>query len=540
MDAAADDGMRFGRSKARNRHHAPQTISREDQLKTKTKQKHDETVAEFGLRFRGARHRRIALELVTDLDPDDDNAIIIPDIIRRTNERASLHDRIIRANPENRRRRLALPVQGRGGGRNGGRTGSEEAATPNVSTRSDTTDAAKMQTVQLHTLTTLRCVMRLAARVTTQHVGAATPTQAAEVAVDEADIKVAEADEEDDTRCSTLHSRSITRHSNTKTSNSLEARSSIFRHHHRCHRAHANNIARVGEAFPTMNAPPPTGQMYQTGPYRRTFAITLATNEPNCSKYIVDNASPYTLTGSLNHLYDVQQLEKPKEIGGIKKDSTIKCTHVGKIDFTTHEGTLTVSNAYYSAELAGFVSILSYIVMRDAGAVLVDKKTDPYILLPNSDIMFLKEMDSGHLYTELTSLTNVDEAYPTLPINAGQWHARLGHLHPRRIENFPSDAEQIPADAECPACQLHKSKRTRREPAQSVTEYKIGEVWSTDAIRPGTISVSGVTTFFPFIDYGSRFVFDYYAVSKEITEYIAILKQWVSTFTQSATQLTPT
>ncbi|XRB24766.1 retrovirus-related Pol polyprotein [Pseudoscourfieldia marina] len=161
----------------------------------------------------------------------------------------------------------------------------EEAATPNVSTRSDTTDAAKMQTVQLHTLTTLRCVMRLAARVTTQHVGAATPTQAAEVAVDEADIKVAEADEEDDTRCSTLHSRSITRHSNTKTSNSLE--------------------------------------------------------------YIVDNASPYTLTGSLNHLYDVQQLEKPKEIGGIKKDSTIKCTHVGKIDFTTHEGTLTVSNAYY-------------------------------------------------------------------------------------------------------------------------------------------------------------------------------------------------
>ncbi|XRB15246.1 hypothetical protein RI054_10g50860 [Pseudoscourfieldia marina] len=140
--------------------------------------------------------------------------------------------------------------------------------------------------------------------------------------------------------------------------------------------------------------------------------------------------------------------------------------------------------------------------------------------------MFLKEMDSGHLYTELTSLTNVDEAYPTLPINAGQWHARLGHLHPRRIENFPSD-EQIPADAECPR-QAHKSKRTRREPAQSVTEYKIGEVWSTDAIRPGTIGVSGVTTFFPFIDYGSRFVFDYYAVSKEITEYIAILKQWVS------------
>ncbi|XRB20552.1 hypothetical protein RI054_24g104010 [Pseudoscourfieldia marina] len=255
------------------------------------------------------RHRRIALELVTDLDPDDDNAIIIPDIIRRTNERASLHDRIIRANPENRRRRLALPVQGRGGGRNGGRTGGEEAATPNVSTRGDTTDAAKMQTVQLHTLTTLRCVMRLAARVTTQHVGAATPTQP---------------------RRSRLEARSG---SSATTTVAIAA--------------HANNIARVGEAFPTMNAPPPTGEMYQTGPYRRTFAITLATNEPNCSKYIVDNASPYTLTGSLNHLYDVQQLEKPKEIGGIKKDSTIKCTHVGKIDFTTHEGTLTVSNAYY-------------------------------------------------------------------------------------------------------------------------------------------------------------------------------------------------
>ncbi|XRB12971.1 retrovirus-related Pol polyprotein [Pseudoscourfieldia marina] len=448
MDAAADDGMRLWTALKREiditlpsaRSHA-KTSSRPKLNKSMTKLSRNSDYA-FAVQYANSRTAaRIALELVLALDPDDDNAIIIPDIIRRTNERASLHDRIIRANPENRRRRLALPVQGRGGGRNGGRTGGEEAATPNVSTRSDTTDAAKMQTVQLHTLTTLRCVMRLAARVTTQHVGAATPTQAAEVAVDEADIKVAEADEEDDTRCSTLHSRSITRHSNTKTSNNLE---------------------------------------------------------------------------------------KPKEIGGIKKDSTIKCTHVGKIDFTTHEGTLTVSNAYYSAELAGFVSILSYIVMRDAGAVLVDKKTDPYILLPNSDIMFLKEMDSGHLYTELTSLTNVDEAYPTLPINAGQWHARLGHLHPRRIENFPSDAEQIPADAECPACQLHKSKRTRREPAQSVTEYKIGEVWSTDAIRPGTISVSGVTTFFPFIDYGSRFVFDYYAVSKEITEYIAILKQWVS------------
>ncbi|XRB21735.1 retrovirus-related Pol polyprotein [Pseudoscourfieldia marina] len=213
----------------------------------------------------------------------------------------------------------------------------EEAATPNVSTRSDTTDAAKMQTVQLHTLTTLRCVMRLAARVTTQHVGAATPTQAAEVAVDEADIKVAEADEEDDTRCTTDASH----HGIGGTQQYLPPPPPLPS------QLMQNNIARVGEAFPTMNAPPPTGQMYQTGPYRRTFAITLATNEPNCSKYIVDNASPYTLTGSLNHLYDVQQLEKPKEIGGIKKDSTIKCTHVGKIDFTTHEGTLTVSNAYY-------------------------------------------------------------------------------------------------------------------------------------------------------------------------------------------------
>ncbi|XRB23533.1 RxLR effector candidate protein-like protein [Pseudoscourfieldia marina] len=293
------------------------------------------------------RHQRIALELVTDLDPDDDNAIIIPDIIRRTNERASLHDRIIRANPENRRRRLALPVQGRGGGRNGGRTGGRGGRNTERFDPRDTTDAAKMQTVQLHTLTTLRCVMRLAARVTTQHVGAATPTQAAEVAVDEADIKVAEADEEDDTRCrhstaAALHATATPklptawRHAAVSSATTTVAIA-----------AHANNIARVGEAFPTMNAPPPTGQMYQTGPYRRTFAITLATNEPNCSKYIVDNASPYTLTGSLNHLYDVQQLEKPKEIGGIKKDSTIKCTHVGKIDFTTHEGTLTVSNAYY-------------------------------------------------------------------------------------------------------------------------------------------------------------------------------------------------
>ncbi|XRB11078.1 retrovirus-related Pol polyprotein [Pseudoscourfieldia marina] len=521
-----------------------------DQLKTKTKQKHDETVAEFGLRFRGAvrefknrggemtnykyacflanvheRHQRIALELVTDLDPDDDNAIIIPDIIRRTNERASLHDRIIRANPENRRRRLALPVQGRGGGRNGGRTGGRGGRnTERFDPQRHNRRCQNANCPAPHTHDTPMCYAPGGARhdparwrgntdagrggrggrggyqggrggrggrhplqytpqpqhyTPQQHQnfqqlgGAYTTYPAYPVLATDA-----------------------SHHGIGGTQQYLPPPPPLPS------QLMQNNIARVGEAFPTMNAPPPTGQMYQTGPYRRTFAITLATNEPNCSKYIVDNASPYTLTGSLHHLYDVQQLEKPKEIGGIKKDSTIECTHVGKIDFTTHEGTLTVSNAYYSAELAGFVSILSYIVMRDAGAVLVDKKTDPYILLPNSDIMFLKEMDSGHLYTELTSLTNVDEAYPTLPINAGQWHARLGHLHPRRIENFPSDAEQIPADAE--------------------------EVWSTDAIRPGTISVSGVTTFFPFIDYGSRFVFDYYAVSKEITEYIAILKQWVS------------
>ncbi|XRB16947.1 hypothetical protein RI054_14g67910 [Pseudoscourfieldia marina] len=110
MDAAADDGMQLWTALKREIDITPPSARShaEDQLKTKTKQKHDETVAEFGLRFR---------------DHDDDNAIIIPDIIRRTNERASLHDRIIRANPENRRRRLALPVQGRGGGRNGGRMG---------------------------------------------------------------------------------------------------------------------------------------------------------------------------------------------------------------------------------------------------------------------------------------------------------------------------------------------------------------------------------------------------------------------------------
>ncbi|XRB11877.1 hypothetical protein RI054_03g17110 [Pseudoscourfieldia marina] len=165
MDAAADDGMQLWTALKREiditlpsaRSHA------EDQLKTKTKQKHDETVAEFGLRFRGAyANSRIAAKTAD----------------------AALH----------------YPCKGAAVAVTAAVRVAEEAATPNVSTRSDTTDAAKMQTVQLHTLTTLRCVMRLAARVTTQHVGAATPTQAAEVAVDEADIKVAEADEEDDTR----------------------------------------------------------------------------------------------------------------------------------------------------------------------------------------------------------------------------------------------------------------------------------------------------------------------------------------------------
>ncbi|XRB11320.1 hypothetical protein RI054_02g11350 [Pseudoscourfieldia marina] len=59
MDAAADDGMQLWTALKREiditlpsaRSHA------EDQLKTKTKQKHDETVAEFGLRFRGADTR---------------------------------------------------------------------------------------------------------------------------------------------------------------------------------------------------------------------------------------------------------------------------------------------------------------------------------------------------------------------------------------------------------------------------------------------------------------------------------------------------
>ncbi|XRB17836.1 retrovirus-related Pol polyprotein [Pseudoscourfieldia marina] len=397
MDAAADDGMQLWTLKREIDITLPSARSHaEDQLKTKTKQKHDETVAEFGLRFRGAvrefknrggemtnykyaelfaanvheRHQRIALELVTDLDPDDDNAIIIPDIIRRTNERASLHDRIIRANPENRRRRLALPVQGRGGGRNGGRTGGRGGRnTERFDPQRHNRRCQNANCPAPHTHDTPMCYAPGGARhdparwrgntdagrggrggrggyqggrggrggrhplqytpqpqhyTPQQHQnfqqlgGAYTTYPAYPVLATDA-----------------------SHHGIGGTQQYLPPPPPLPS------QLMQNNIARVGEAFPTMNAPPPTGQMYQTGPYRRTFAITLATNEPNCSKYIVDNASPYTLTGSLNHLYDVQQLEKPKEIGGIKKDSTIKCTHVGKIDFTTHEGTLTVSNAYY-------------------------------------------------------------------------------------------------------------------------------------------------------------------------------------------------
>ncbi|XRA98535.1 hypothetical protein NFJ02_05g122340 [Pycnococcus provasolii] len=86
----------------------------------------------------------------------------------------------------------------------------------------------------------------------------------------------------------------------------------------------------------------------------------------------------------------------------IKRDTTIKCTHVGKIDFATHDGALTIQNAYYSAELFGFVNILSYIVMREAGAVLVDKKADPYILLPNSDIIVNRASDvARHVQTAI-------------------------------------------------------------------------------------------------------------------------------------------
>ncbi|XRB20154.1 retrovirus-related Pol polyprotein [Pseudoscourfieldia marina] len=377
MDAAADDGMQLWTALKREiditlpsaRSHA------EDQLKTKTKQKHDETVAEFGLRFRGAvrefknrggemtnykyaelfaanvheRHRRIALELVTDLDPTTTTRSSYPtSSVAPTNARPYT---IVSYAQIQKTADAALhyPCKGAAVAVTAAARVAEEAATPNVSTRSDTTDAAKMQTVQLHTLTTLRCVMRLAARVTTQHVGAATPTQAAEVAVDEADIKVAEADEEDDTRA--VHSTAAALHATQ----------------------HQN--------------------FQQLGVSSATTTVAIAAHANNIARYIVDNASPYTLTGSLNHLYDVQQLEKPKEIGGIKKDSTIKCTHVGKIDFTTHEGTLTVSNAYY-----GF-----YFGQIDVETAYLYALNEIWILVYVDDIIFAskneqtKDIFAGHL-----------------------------------------------------------------------------------------------------------------------------------------------
>ncbi|XRB16053.1 retrovirus-related Pol polyprotein [Pseudoscourfieldia marina] len=377
IDAAADDGMRLWTALKREIDITPpsddltqKTSSRPKLNKSMTKLSRNSDYA-FAVQYANSRTAaRIALELVTDLDPDDDNAIIIPDIIRRTNERASLHDRIIRANPENRRRRLALPVQGRGGGRNGGRTGGRGGRnTERFDPQRHNRRCQNANCPAPHTHDTPMCYAPGGARhdparwrgntdagrggrggrggyqggrggrggrhplqytpqpqhyTPQQHQnfqqlgGAYTTYPAYPVLATDA-----------------------SHHGIGGTQQYLPPPPPLPS------QLMQNNIARVGEAFPTMNAPPPTGQMYQTGPYRRTFAITLATNEPNCSKYIVDNASPYTLTGSLNHLYDVQQLEKPKEIGGIKKDSTIKCTHVGKIDFTTHEGTLTVSNAYY-------------------------------------------------------------------------------------------------------------------------------------------------------------------------------------------------
>ncbi|XRB22860.1 retrovirus-related Pol polyprotein [Pseudoscourfieldia marina] len=328
----------------------------EDQLKTKTKQKHDETVAEFGLRFRGAvrefknrggemtnykyaelfaanvheRHQRIALELVTDLDPDDDNAIIIPDIIRRTNERASLHDRIIRANPENRRRRLALPVQGRGGGRNGGRTGGRGGRnTERFDPQRHNRRCQNANCPAPHTHDTPMCYAPGGAR----------------------------------------HDPARWRGNTDAGRGGRGGRGGYQggrggrggRHplqytpqpQHYTPQQH-QNFQQLGGAYTTYPAYPVLatdashhgiGGTQQYLPPPPPLPSQLMQN--NIARYIVDNASPYTLTGSLNHLYDVQQLEKPKEIGGIKKDSTIKCTHVGKIDFTTHEGTLTVSNAYY-------------------------------------------------------------------------------------------------------------------------------------------------------------------------------------------------
>ncbi|XRB12274.1 retrovirus-related Pol polyprotein [Pseudoscourfieldia marina] len=444
MDAAADDGMQLWTTLKREiditlpsaRSHA------EDQLKTKTKQKHDETVAEFGLRFRGAvrefknrggemtnykyaelfaanvheRHQRIALELVTDLDPDDDNAIIIPDIIRRTNERASLHDRIIRANPENRRRRLALPVQGRGGGRNGGRMGGRGGRnTERFDPQRHNRRCQNANCPAPHTHDTPMCY----APGGTRHDPARWRGNTDAGRGGRGGRGGYQGGRGGRGGRHPLQYTPQPQHYTPQQHQNFQQLGGAYTtypaypvlatdaSHHGIggtqqylppppplpSQLMQNNIARVGEAFPTMNAPPPTGQMYQTGPYRRTFAITLATNEPNCSKYIVDNASPYTLTGSLNHLYDVQQLEKPKEIGGIKKDSTIKCTHVGKIDFTTHEGTLTVSNAYY-----GF-----YFGQIDVETAYLYALNEIWILVYVDDIIFAskneqtKDIFAGHL-----------------------------------------------------------------------------------------------------------------------------------------------
>ncbi|XRB23402.1 retrovirus-related Pol polyprotein [Pseudoscourfieldia marina] len=219
------------------------------------------------------RHQRIALELVTDLDPDDDNAIIIPDIIRRTNERASLHDRIIRANPENRRRRLALPVQGRGGGRNGGRTGGRGGRnTERFDPQRHNRRCQNANCPAPHTHDTPMCYAPGGARHDPARWrgntdagrggrggrggyqggrggrGGRHPLQY------------------------TPQPQHYTpqQHQNFQQLGGTQQYlppppplpSQLMQ----------NNIARVGEAFPTMNAPPPTGQMYQTGPYRLSNA----------------------------------------------------------------------------------------------------------------------------------------------------------------------------------------------------------------------------------------------------------------------------
>ncbi|XRB11459.1 hypothetical protein RI054_02g12920 [Pseudoscourfieldia marina] len=361
------------------------------------------------------RHQRIALELVTDLDPDDDNAIIIPDIIRRTNERASLHDRIIRANPENRRRRLALPVQGRGGGRNGGRTGGRGGRnTERFDPQRHNRRCQNANCPAPHTHDTPMCYAPGGARHdparwrgnTDAGRGGRGGRGGYQGGRGGRGGRHPPQDTPQPQHYTPQQHQNFQQLGGAYTTYPAYPVLATDASHHGIggtqylppppplpSQLMQNNIARVGEAFPTMNAPPPTGQMYQTGPYRRTFAITLATNEPNCSKYIVDNASPYTLTGSLNHLYDVQQLEKPKEIGGIKKDSTIKCTHVGKIDFTTHEGTLTVSNAYY-----GF-----YFGQIDVETAYLYALNEIWILVYVDDIIFAskneqtKDIFAGHL-----------------------------------------------------------------------------------------------------------------------------------------------